>query len=153
MSTSDRRLDEAAAQLRGQERGLGKVARRVLRRTVTSPRRTSYLRLTGEYDGVRVATVAVRALLVERLDAALVDAAVQKITMDVKAEQLTALDLEIVVRFGTYMDDAAHLARTQVLRALRDLAGSADVLPLPPVTVHVVDVASGDPRTTTPYDE
>lgn len=153
MSASEQRLDEAAAQLRGQGRGIAASAGRVLRRAVTAPRRTSYLRLSGGYDEVRVATEAVRSVLVARLDQALVGAAVQRMTLTTRDERLSAVELELVVRFGGYVADAAHLARTQVALALRELGGGPDVLPLPPVSVRVVDVTAADPRTTAPQDE
>lgn len=153
MSTGDRRLDEAADQLRDRQPGLARSARRVLRRAMAAPRRTTYVRLEGEHAHVRVSTLALRAALVERLHEALVDAAVQAVVLRTEGERLSGVDLELVVRFGTWIDDSAHLARTQVGIALGDLVGSSSALPPPPVRVQVVDVTSGDPRLTTPQDE
>lgn len=132
------------------------IADAVLRRSLATPRPSVLVRGRPPYDFVRVSSVAITAVVRERIDARLVGAAVGRILLDVDREQdLVALTVELFAQFGTDILALADESRTHVRDALAGLLGpeTADEVPVAVNHVHVSDVTVGDPHLVDPGDE
>lgn len=133
------------------------VADRVLRRALAAPRRSVLIRAHAPLDHLRVASVAIIAILRQHLDAALVGAAVRQVVLDADRDgRLDAVTIDLVVQYGTVIADLGEQARALAQEALADVLGRPAAGSEVPVTIshaHVSDVTVGDPHLVDPTDE
>lgn len=150
-----RRLDAATVDLRVQPTAMpDSRAASLLDRVWSTPRAAQLVRAAAPYDFLRVSTVALVAVLRERIDGALEHGAVQRIRLDAtRDEQLQGVAVELVVQYGH--DIRVMAARTLEVteEVLAQLLGLQ--LPASAITthVHVSDLTRGDPHLTDPLDE
>lgn len=146
-------LRRATAQLRAlPEPRVVEIADAVLQRVLAAPRRAEYVRATAD-PGVRVSTTALVAVLRADLDTLLPHAAVQQVAFDVDDDEgLSAVTIDLVVRYGESILDTADRARDLAKESLDALLGTS---PVDVVVrhVHVSDVTVGDPHLVDPADE
>jgi uncharacterized alkaline shock family protein YloU len=134
------------------------IADSVLRAVRLAPRRSMPVRARPPHDFLRVSTVALTAVLRENIDSSLVGAAMNRVDLDVgRDDQLRAVAVEFIVRFGVDILELADRARVIVDATLTELLGPATAAS-PPVEVtvthvHVTDVTVGDPHLVDPADE
>jgi hypothetical protein len=150
-------LELAAAQLR--DRPLPDVvaiADRVLEHALAAPRMSELVRAQPPHERLRVSTVALVALLRDRIDEGLEHAAVRRavceVSRDARLEQLT---VELIVRYGHDIRELAERARVLAREVLGETLGiPAEGGPVIVVQhVHVGDVTVADPHLVDPADE
>ncbi len=133
------------------------IADRVLQRALAAPRRAVLVRAAPPHEHLRVSSVAITAVLQERIDAELVGAAVRRVLLDVtRDERLAGVTIDLVVQYGTSVCEVGDLARVLAEAALADVLGEAWAVGGGTVVVshaHVSDVTVGDPHLVDPADE
>lgn len=155
LTRGEAQLEAAAEQLRTlppTERA-AQAAGRILRRALSAPRRAVPVATTDPQ--LEISSVAIVAVLRDALDRGLVDAAVQRIALDVDDRVLRSVRVELVVRYRSPMPDVADVAQDVVRAALVDVLGAGPAPGADDVErhVHVADVTMADPRLTEPVDE
>ena len=159
LSRGEADLSAAARQLRAvpaSSRAV-EIADRVLQRALAAPRRSVLVRAHAPLDHLRVSSIAIIAIVRQRLDEVLAGAAVRRVVLDVdRGGQLNAVTVDLVVQYGTVIADVGEQARALAQEVLADTLGQ----PVPgsevPVTIshaHVSDVTVGDPHLVEPADE
>ncbi|WP_229052031.1 hypothetical protein [Aeromicrobium sp. Leaf350] len=152
-------LAAAARQLRAVPAGprAVEVANRVLQRALAAPRRSVMIRAAAPHEHLRVSSIAVTAIVRERLDEALVDAAVRHVVLDVDRDGLlSSVTVDLVVRYGTVVADVGEQARALARQALDETLGRPEPGGEVPIAIghaHVSDVTVGDPHLVDPADE
>jgi hypothetical protein len=133
------------------------IADRVLTRALAAPRRSVMVRAVPPHDHLRVSSNVIATVLRARLDADLRGAAVRRVLLDVDTdEHLTAVTVDLVVRYGTAIADLGAEVRALSRTVLDDTLGPATPGGEVPVSVthaHVSDVTVGDPQLVDPADE
>lgn len=149
------RLAAAAEQLREQppQERVAAAAGRVLRSALSAARRGVPIATID--DQLEISSVAMVAVLRDALDRGLVDAAVQRVKLDVDAKVLRSVRVELVVQYRTPAQDLTALAHDLVTAVLSDVLGPGPAPGAGGVEqhVHVADVTLGDPRVVEPVDE
>ncbi len=152
LAAAARQLRAAPASPRAVE-----IADRVLRRALAAPRRSVLIRAHAPLDHLRVASVAITAILRQSLDEVLVGAAVRRVVLDADRDgHLEAVTIDLVVQYGTVIADIGDQARALAQQVLADVLGQPAPGSEVPVTIshaHVSDVTIGDPHLVDPADE
>ena len=129
----------------------------MLRRALAAPRRSVLIRAHAPLDHLRVASVAITAILRQSLDEVLVGAAVRRVVLDADRDgHLEAVTIDLVVQYGTVIADIGDQARALAQQVLADVLGQPAPGSEVPVTIshaHVSDVTIGDPHLVDPADE
>ncbi len=159
LSRGEADLSAAARQLRSvpaSPRAV-EIADRVLQRALAAPRRSVLVRAHPPLDHLRVSSIAIIAIVRQRLDAVLQGAAVRRVVLDTDRHgQLHAVTVDLVVQYGTVIADVGEQARALAQGALADTLGEPAPGSEVPVTIshaHVSDVTVGDPHLVDPADE
>jgi hypothetical protein len=128
------------------------IADEVLRRTLAAPRRAELVRSRVD-PSIQVSTIAIAAVLRADLDAALPDAAVQRVLPEVDDDgHLATLTLDLLVRYPEAVPEVADVAREVAAASLAGMIG-ASAVPVSVTHVHVSDITLGDPHVVDPGDE
>ncbi|GAA1749655.1 hypothetical protein [Aeromicrobium alkaliterrae] len=159
LSHGEAELAAAARQLRAVPASprVVEIADRVLQRALAAPRRSVMIRAHAPLDHLRVSSIAITAIVRERLDESLVGAAVRGVVLDVDRDgRLEAVTVNLVVQYGVVIADVGEQARDLARTVLEDVLGRPTAGSEVPVTIghaHVSDVTIGDPHAVDPADE
>ena len=109
----DHVVTQAAEQLRGRSRQRAvEIADDVLLRALRAPRRSLPVRALSQHDYVRISDQVIISTLRRDIDELVPDASVGTILLNVtRDQQLTAVTVELYVRYGTVLLDVADRAR------------------------------------------
>lgn len=149
-------LRVASEQLRGRSRPRAvEIADDVLRDVLRSSRRSLPVRVAAPHDHVRVSDQVVITLLRRDIDAALEDAAVGRIYLQVdRNETLRELTIELFVQYGQVLVNVADRARAIADVVLARLLAGAEVsIGVVTSQVHISDITTGNPHLVDPADE
>lgn len=149
-------LATATEQLRARPSAMPvEVADHVLERALATPRLAAYLRAGSAEEPFKISTVAVVALLRQRLEDGLPPgcAARRIVCRTTREEQLESVLVELIVQFGHDLRESAAITRDVVSAVLSETVGDLDHDSVLLQHVHVSDVTVGDPRQVDPFDE
>lgn len=150
-----RDLDAATVELRAQPTAMTRSrVSSMLDRVWSTPRVAQLVRAADPASYLRISTVALVAVLRQRIDETLDHGAVQRIRLEAsRDEELEGVAVQLVVQYGHDIRVLAARTLEVTEQVVAELLGRR--LPAEAITthVHVADLTRGDPHLVDPLDE